>query len=340
MPLQLKSVLRFAFFRARNSSENQLSFRLTYPIHHFCKTRFLNRSLLTEVSLIAVALIWALNFSVVKFSLLEIDPMSFNAFRFSLATLFMYFVLLRSGQKLVVHKGDWPKIIGLGLLGNLVYQSLFIVGINFTFAANAAVMLGTIPVWIALVGRIFFGQQLSWFTISGVAAAFLGIFLIMEGSETGITLSSENIVGDIVILVAAFVFGLYTLFTKQMLGRYTPIQFTMLMMLTGGVALIIAGLPWIVRLDFGAVSAAAWGGTLYSGLLSIGMAYIIWNYGVSRVGPVRTATFQNLVPVLGLVFGVVLLKEPLLLWQYVGAAFIIAGIVLARTKPKPKLRTA
>ena len=294
----------------------------------------MNRNIVVESLLLLVAVIWALNFSVVKFTLEEIDPMSFNAFRFMLAIGFMWFVLLRSGQKLKVHKGDWPKLIGLGLLGNLLYQSLFIVGINFTFAANAAVMLGTIPVWIALVGKLFFGQDLNKFVIMGVIAAFTGIFLIMEGSETGITLASENILGDLTILVAAFVFGLYTLFSKRMLGRYTPIQFTMFMMLTGGVSLVLAGIPWMIQLDYGSISMAAWGGTVYSGLLSIGMAYVIWNYGVSQVGPVRTATFQNLVPVMGLVFGVVILNEKLLQLQYIGSLFVIAGIILARKKPK------
>ncbi|MCH8556544.1 MAG: DMT family transporter [Balneolia bacterium] len=292
----------------------------------------MNRNIVVESLLLLVAVVWALNFSVVKFTLEEIDPMSFNAFRFMLATAFMYLVLLRSGQKLKAHKGDWPKLIGLGLLGNLLYQSLFIVGISFTFAANAAVMLGTIPVWIALLGRFFFGQELNKFVIMGVFAAFAGIFLIMEGSETGITLASENIIGDLTILVAAFVFGLYTLFSKQMLGRYTPIQFTMFMMLTGGVSVIIAGIPWLIQLDYASVSMAAWGGTVYSGLLSIGMAFVIWNYGIRQVGPVRTATFQNLVPVFGLILGIVLLREQLFNMQYVGAALIITGIVLARKK--------
>jgi drug/metabolite transporter (DMT)-like permease len=294
----------------------------------------LSRNIVVESLLFLVAVIWALNFSVVKFTLEEIDPMSFNAFRFLLATGFMCFVLLRSGEKLFVHKGDWPKLIGLGLLGNLTYQCLFIVGISFTFAANAAVMLGTIPVWIALVGRMFFGQELTRFTLAGVVACFTGILLIMEGSEQGITLASENIIGDLVILLAAFVFGLYTLFSKRMLGRYTPVQFTTLMMLTGGTALILAGLPWMIRLNYSEISMAAWGGTLYSGLLSIGMAYVIWNYGVRQVGPVRTATFQNLVPVLGLVFGVGLLGEKLLIMQYIGSLFVIGGIILARRKPK------
>lgn len=292
----------------------------------------MNRNLLVESLLLVVILIWGLNFTVVKFSLREIDPMSFNSFRYLLATGLMVAILLRSGQNLRVHKGDWPRIIALGLLGNLTYQCLFIVGIDFTFAANAAVMLGTIPVWVALSDRVIYGRILQWPTLAGIALAFSGIVLIMEGSATGITLRSENIVGDLILILAAFIFGLYTLLSKSFLSRYSPIQLTTLMMLTGGTGVVLAGVPWALQLDYGSVSAAAWGGVVYSGLLSIGISYMIWNYGIRQVGTVRTATFQNLIPVAGLLFGVLLLGEQLFLMQYAGAALIIAGIVLARRR--------
>lgn len=242
----------------------------------------------------------------------------------------MVLVLYRRGHRLTIHKGDWPSIILLGLLGNLVYQCLFIFGISYTFSANAAVMLGTIPVWIALFGHFFFDERLTRYKVWGVVCAFIGIILIMEGSEKGITLKSETIIGDLIILASAVVFGVFTLYSRRLLARYTPIQFTTLMMLTGGTALIIAGLPWVWKLDFAAVTIGGWTGTVYSGLLSIAMAYIIWNYGLRQVGAVRTATYQNLVPVMGVLLGFLILGEKLLLLQYIGCGFVIAGIVLAR----------
>ena len=292
----------------------------------------MNKNIVVESLLLLVAVIWALNFSVVKLSLEEIDPMSFNAFRFILAILLVGIIILRNRESLKVHKGDWPKLIILGMLGNLTYQLLFIYGINFTFSANAAVMLGTIPVWIAIVGHFFFNERLTVYKLGGVIFAFLGIYLIMEGSETGITLQSETIIGDLIILTAAFVFAIYTLFSKQMLSRYTPIQFTTFMMFIGGTALVIAGLPSAIQLDYAAVSIGSWLGVLYSGVLSIGAAYIIWNYGIRQVGAVRTATYQNLVPVMGLIFGLLILDEKLAIMQYIGSLSVITGIILARKK--------
>jgi len=92
------------------------------------------------------------------------------------------------------------------------------------------------------------------------------------------------------------------------------------------------GLPWVLELDFTQISALALGGVLYNGLLSVGVSYIIWNYGLRQVGAVRTATYQNLVPVLGLILGFLILGEQLTLVQYAGSAVVIAGIVIARRK--------
>jgi drug/metabolite transporter (DMT)-like permease len=102
------------------------------------------------------------------------------------------------------------------------------------------------------------------------------------------------------------------------------------MSIIGMVCLLLIGLPNLVSVEWAKVSLVGWMGVIYSGLLSIGLAYLIWNNSVSNIGAVRTAAYQNLVPVLGLVFGVVLLQEALTLQQYSGSAMVIAGIIFSR----------
>ncbi|MCA1803738.1 MAG: DMT family transporter, partial [Rhodothermaceae bacterium] len=148
------------------------------------------------------------------------------------------------------------------------------------------------------------------------------------------SLQSDNLVGDLIIILAAAVFGIYTVRSRKLLDRYTPLQLSTLTMITGGLALVVAGIPSMVVLDYSNVSAGSWAGVFYSGVFSIGFAFIVWNYGILRVGAVRTATYQNLVPVMGLVFGFIILGEKLSLLQYGGSAIVIAGIVMARWKRK------
>lgn len=296
-----------------------------------------NKKAIVESSLFLVAIIWALNFSIIKSSLTEIDPLSFNGLRFVFAAAIIWLALFWKKQQFSIPRKDWLPLLGMGLLGNLVYQGLFIIGIDFTLSANAAVMLGTIPIWVAMFSHFFNLEKMNIFKAAGVVFAFAGIVFIISGGEKGFSLNSDTFIGDVIIILSAVVWGGFTILSKPFLSRYTPIQFSAVMSTIGCIVLFLIGLPSMTVLDWGNVSYAAYGGVIYSGLLSIGAAYIIWNYGLQVVGAVHTATYQNLVPVFGLVFGVVLLNEQLTLLQYVGSALVIAGIVLARFRKKTKM---
>ncbi len=297
----------------------------------------ISKKTIVEASLFGVALIWALNFSIVKSALSEIDPLSFNGLRFVFAAVIIWIVLIYRNQTFTIPKQDWLPLLGMGLLGNLIYQGLFIIGIDYTYAANAAVMLGTIPIWVALFSHFFKLERMNILKTIGVIAAFAGIVFIVSGGANPISFDSDTFIGDLVIIAAAVVWGGYTILSKSFLSRYTPIQFSAVMATVGCVVLFLIGLPNMLKLEWTSISAAAYGGVVYSGLLSIGLAYLIWNYGLQTVGAVHTATYQNLVPVLGLIFGVVLLNEKLTFLQYVGSAFVVLGIVLARWKRKQKV---
>lgn len=296
----------------------------------------MKKQTVVEVSLFVVAIIWALNFSVIKSSLTEIDPLSFNGLRFVFAAAIIWIALLWKKQPFSIPKKDWLPLLGMGLLGNLVYQGLFIIGIDYTFSANAAVMLGTIPIWVALFSHFFNLERMNAFKTVAVLFAFSGIVFIISGGSNGFSLGSDTFIGDVIIILSAIVWGGFTILSKPFLNRYTPIQFSTIMSTIGCVVLFLIGLPNMTTIDWTSVSYAAYGGVIYSGLLSIGAAYIIWNYGLQTVGAVRTATYQNLVPVMGLVFGIVLLNEQLTFLQYFGSALVIAGIVLARWKKNKK----
>ena len=296
----------------------------------------ISKQTLVESSLFLVAVIWALNFSIVKSALSEIDPLSFNGLRFIFAAAIIWAVLIYRKQTFTIPKKDWLPLLGMGLLGNLIYQGLFIFGIDYTYAANAAVMLGTIPIWVALFSHFFNLERMNSIKAVGVVAAFGGIVFIMSGGKDPFSLGSNTVIGDIIIIAAAMVWGGYTILSKSFLTRYTPIQFSAVMATIGAVVLFLVGLPNIIQLQWTQISTAAYGGVIYSGLLAIGLAYLIWNYGLQTVGAVHTATYQNLVPVLGLIFGIVLLNEQLTLLQYVGSGLVIVGIVLARWKKQQK----
>lgn len=283
-----------------------------------------------DVLLILIAIIWALNFSVVKVSLQEIDSLSFNALRYILAAGLLAYTARARGYSLKVDREDFWPLVGIALVGNVLYQLFFIIGVDYTYSANAAVILGTIPVWVALLSHLFTDEKLTRYKSIGIGLAFTGIVLIVTGSKAGISIASKTFLGDVIILCAAISWGVYTILAKRFLKKYPSTQFTGVMSIIGMIFLLIIGLPNLTQVNWTGISLKGWGGIFYSGLLSIGLAYLIWNNSVSKIGAVRTAAYQNLVPVLGLVFGVVLLHEPLTLQQYSGSALVIVGIIFSR----------
>ena len=285
---------------------------------------------LAELYLMFIVIVWALNFSVVKYSLDDIDPLSFNAFRFVLAIILMWVVVWIKNLKIRIERRDIWKVVFLGILGNLMYQMLFILGIDRTFASNAAVMLGMIPVWIAIFSHLFTSQKMYRVQAIGVLAAFAGVALIMGGGEEGITFRSETLAGDAIIISAAMVFAVYTLLSRSLLEKYSPLTLATSVMSIGGTLLILVAIPSLIRLDYSTVSLNAYGGAAYSGIFAIGFAYLIWNFGIKNVGAVRTSTYQNLVPVLGVLFGLIFLGEKLHILQYLGCLLTVGGIMLSR----------
>ena len=290
----------------------------------------LKKSYFTDASLLLVAVIWALNFSIVKTTLSEIDPLSFNAMRYILASGLLVFAAKQRGFNIRVKKEHFWPLIGLALIGNLLYQMFFIIGINFTHSANAAVMLGTIPVWVALLSQLFTDEKLNTYKSIGVLLAFIGVVLIITGGPNSLSLESETFLGNIITLASAFSWAVYTILSRKYLKEYNTSQFTAFMSVVGAIALILVGIPSLLKLDWQAISIAGFGGILYSGLLSVGLAYLIWNRSVSKIGAVKTAAYQNLVPVLGLLFGVFILGEQLTVQQLSGSAIVIAGIFFSR----------
>ena len=100
-----------------------------------------------ELGLLVMALIWGVNFPLIKASLNGLPPLAFKALRFPLAALTVLLILKLRGGVPWPEKVDWPRLIALGLVGNVVYQGFFIFGLNATHAGNASILLATTPVW-------------------------------------------------------------------------------------------------------------------------------------------------------------------------------------------------
>jgi drug/metabolite transporter (DMT)-like permease len=277
-----------------------------------------------------MAVIWAVNFSIIKVGLASVPPSAFNALRFPLASLTVFLLLRRRGPIPLPSRKDALRLAALGLLGNTIYQICFITGLDNTRAGNASVLLAGSPIITALLSSAIGHERAGARVWVGVIATFVGILLVVLGGNA--TLEGGSHFGDLIMLLASVLWAVYTVGAHPLIERYGSMAVTAWTLWAGTLGVVIVGLPEVLALDFSRVPAAAWGSMAFAGAFGIGVAYPLWYYGVRQIGNTRTSTYSNLVPVLAMGFAWLTLGEVPTLWQAVGAIVIITGVSLARRR--------
>lgn len=280
----------------------------------------------TELSLALMVFVWGINFVVAKWALQMFSPLGFNALRYAIASVFVFAVLRSRGRLRLPERRDVPGILVLGLVGNVLYQMAFILGLNLTRAGNASLMLALMPVFVMLLGMRS-GERHAPRAWLGVGVSVVGVALV-SGSVSGE--AGGSVIGDLILIVASAVWAFYTVGARPYIERYGSVQTTAWTLWAGAVGLVVIGTPSLLTQRWEAVDARGWAGVLFSSLFSIGLAYLIWYRGVARIGGARTAIYSNLTPVVALLTGAIWLDERLAALSIAGAAMVLGGVMLVR----------
>lgn len=276
-----------------------------------------------------MVLIWAVNFPVAKLGLNAIEPLAFNALRFPLAALVVFAALRSRGALPMPQPRDRLRIIMLGLLGNLIYQQFFIFGLDRTRAGTASILLAGTPIITALLSAAVGHERVGWRAWVGACATVGGMALVVGG---GVERGAGSLTGELLLISSSFAWAGYTVGSRSLIERYGTVPVTAWTLSVGATSILLVGLPAVFRTDLGALPPGAWLAVLYSGALSIGVAYLIWYYGVRHLGNTRTSVYSNLVPVFALLVAWLWLGEVPLPFQVLGASIIIGGVMLVQTK--------
>jgi drug/metabolite transporter (DMT)-like permease len=277
-----------------------------------------------------MVVIWGVNAVVVKATYAQIPPMAFMAIRFMVAGTLLLVVAWSVERSLYVHRRDWLLLVAAAMVGTGLYQPLFLTGLSLTTASNTSLIIAASPAFVALLNRLLGRELLPARGWLGIALAFVGIILIVEGSG-GLEFGSDLFLGDMLILCGTFLWASYAVLAAPLMRTYSPLRVTALTTAIGALPLILIGMPAVVTLDKAAVQPSGWGGLLYSAIFAIVVAYIIWNVGVKKIGGARTSLYSNLIPVVGTVTAALFLGETITPLMVAGAAVIFVGLHLART---------
>ena len=284
----------------------------------------------TDILMLLAILLWAINFSFIKIALREFTPLAFNGIRLLLSSLILIFFLFVSGEDLSVDRSDILKLLIIAISGNTIYQMLFIHGINLTTASNSSIIIAMGPVFIALLSFLLKHEKLHWAAWFGIFTSFVGFYLVIAKQVGAFQLSQKELTGDLMIFFGNLFWAVYTVFSKPLLERISPLKLTSLSMVIGTVFYIPFCVKDIINTHYNEVSFKAWGALFYSGLFALVICYIIWFASVKRVGSSRTAIYDNLVPVFAVIFAYLFLNEKITILQACGVLIIFIGVYLTR----------
>jgi len=289
-----------------------------------------------DLMLVAMSVVWGLNFTAIKGALADFQPLTFNAIRFGISSLFLLGLLWLQERSISVQRKDLARFVLLAIIGNTAYQLFFINGIALTTATNGALILATTPIFIILFGALLDVEKVTSRAVQGVILSFLGVVMIVLGSGNSLTFSDQSLLGDLLIVANPICWSIYTVLSKPMLKEYSPLKLTTVTMVIGAVPLVLVGIPSLSQQDWSAISVNAWLGLGFSAFLAIGLGYVIWYTGVSRIGSARTALYDNLVTVFAVASAWILLAESMTVIQIVGAVLVFVSLYVVRRKTRSK----
>jgi drug/metabolite transporter (DMT)-like permease len=189
--------------------------------------------------------------------------------------------------------------------------------------------LGANPVFAGLLAGWLGWDQFkrkNWF---GVIVCLVGLALLTGIGST--TFSPMVLLGDGIALMSAFFGACYTVLSKRFLGDYSPLQILTFGLLFSSIPVLLFAGDSLRAQDWSTISFEVYAILAFAAILGTVVATIFWLKSVTRIGILRTSLYQYLLPVVGLILALVLLKEQLDVTQWVGIAIVFVGTYFARS---------
>jgi drug/metabolite transporter (DMT)-like permease len=281
-----------------------------------------------DALLLLMALIWAVNYSVLKYGTRLLSPLAYNGVRIPLASM-LQLLLARGMRVRPVSRRDAIMLVLLGLIGNGVYQVLFILGVARTRVATTVLILASGPALVAIMGRWRGSERLTRNAWLGIGLQLAGVVCVVAGTA-GSTNGADSLLGGLLVLGSAISWAYFSVLVKPLSERVAGLQIGAYTMLGGALITVTVALPSLAATQWHTLPIGVYGALLYSSAGAMVVAYLIWYHGVRMIGPTRTSMYSNMQPVLAMAVAWAVLGEVPSLWQVTGAASIMSGLLLAR----------
>jgi len=277
--------------------------------------------------LILLAIIfWGASFVATKTVLNEIKPVTIIILRLILASTLLTIIALSTKRKFSINlkSHGWILLLALVAVFHLWIQ---VTGLQYTTASNTGWIIGTAPIFMAILGFVFYKEKITLLQFLGILVALVGLLLLIgKGDITNIGLIENK--GDLLVLGSAFTWGVYSMVNKKISLSYSPLM-TILYLFLMMAAIIIPfnlnteTIDSVINLSF-----ISWMWILFLGIFCSGIAYVIWAQALRDMESAKVGAFLYFEPLVTVIAAWFFLQEEITLLMIFSGLLITAGVFI------------
>ena len=275
---------------------------------------------------LTAVVVWGVSFIATKIALEEIAPLTIIFLRLILASILLFFLAVYSKKSFAIDKRNHGGIFILALIAAF-HLWIQVTGMQYTTAANTGWIIGTAPIFMAIVGFVAFKESLSPIRIFGILLAFFGLLMLISKSDlSSIDFLSNK--GDFLILASAFTWSIYSAVNKKISLSYSPLLtilflFVMMAIIISPFSINASAIRSVI-----ALSAKGWLVILFLGIFCSGIAYVLWAQALKEMDSVKVGAFLYFEPFVTVFAAWLMLSEEITFMMILSGVIITVGVLL------------
>ena len=252
------------------------------------------------------------------------------AIRFGVAAIAIFLWAKITGQNTALKKGQLHQVLIFSSLFT-VQLSLFYLGLSKSNASRGTLLANLLPFFILFLAHFFIaGDRITKQKFFGILLGFTGVVFMFIDEESS---SNGFRTGDLIILLAVFIWSCSTVYLKRVIGTFSPFQLVMYSTLFSVPFFIVEALLWDDSMVFH-LDAPVIGALLYQSLVTASFGFVAWNTMLKKYGAVSLHAFVFIMPIAGVTLGGLVLGEPITIKILLALVFIVSGILVVHWKSK------
>lgn len=275
--------------------------------------------------LLATSLMWAGNIVISKTLVDHASPMTLTSLRWIIAVLCLIPLVWYKEKKILPPKQALLPLFLMGLTGVVLFNIFQFLAVERTTASNVGLITTLNAISIAVFSAIFLKEKMTFLQMLAMLLSLFGVLLVLTKGNIELLLSLQINKGDLLMLLAVGVWGLYSVCSKWATTKTSALMANLYSGIFGLIVLFPFNAPsfQVTNLDAGFIQAI-----LYTGVISTVVCMLLWSIGVQQLGATTAGIFMNFNPVFTALLAFLFLGEKLTSIQIVGAVIVILGSYL------------